>query len=140
MLVRLVYASRAIDPIDKKMLDTIMEQSRSSNVEAGITGMLCACEDTNSFLQALEGGRAQVNALYAHIVCDKRHQDVTLLAYDEIHERRFANWRMGRVDLSRVNPGLILRYAEHPTLDPMTLSSRQATALLAEFAETLAGG
>lgn len=140
MLVRLVYASRSVDPIDKKMLDTILEQSRRSNTEAGITGMLCACEDTNTFLQALEGGRAQVNALYAHIVCDPRHRDVTLLAYDEIHERRFANWRMGRVDLSRVNPGLVLRYAEHATLDPMTLSAHQATALLAEFAETLAGG
>jgi hypothetical protein len=140
MLVRLVYASRAVDSIDQKMLDTILEQSRRTNVAAGITGMLCACEDTNSFLQALEGGRVQVNALYSHIVCDKRHQDVTLLAYDEIHERRFANWRMGRVDLSRVNPGLVLRHAEHAALDPMTLSARQATALLVEFAETMTGG
>jgi hypothetical protein len=140
MLVRLVYASRAVDPIDQQMLDTILEQSRPSNVEAGITGMLCACEDTNTFLQAIEGGRREVNALYAQIVCDARHDDVTLLAYEEVEERRFARWRMGRVDLGRVNPALILRYAEHPALDPLTLSARQATALLAEFADTLAGG
>ncbi|MGD2068477.1 MAG: BLUF domain-containing protein [Gemmatimonadota bacterium] len=140
MLVRLVYASRAVGPIDRKMLDTILEQSRPANEEAGITGMLCACEDSNTFLQALEGGRTQVNALYEHIVCDERHEAVTLLAYDEIEERRFANWRMGRVDLSRVNPGQILRHAEHAALDPMTLSARQATALLVDFAETLAGG
>ncbi|MBT8336173.1 MAG: BLUF domain-containing protein [Gemmatimonadetes bacterium] len=140
MLVRLIYASRAVDPIDQKMLDRIMEQSRSSNAEAGITGMLCACTDTSSFLQAIEGGRTQVNGVYADIVCDPRHEHVTLLAYDEIQERRFANWRMGRVDLSRVNPGLVLRHAEHPALDPMTLSSGQATALLVELAETLAGG
>jgi hypothetical protein len=140
MLVRLVYASRAVDPIDQKMLDTILEQSRPSNREAGITGMLCACADTNTFLQAIEGGREQVNALYAHIVCDPRHDEVTLLAYEEVEERRFANWRMGRVDLNRVNPALVLRYSEHPALDPMTLSSRQATSLLVEFAETLVGG
>ena len=140
MLVRLVYASRAVDPIDQKMFDTILEQSRSSNADAGITGMLCACTESNSFLQAIEGGRTQVNAVYEHIVCDDRHSDVTLLAYEEIDERRFANWRMGRVDLSRVNPGVVLRHAEHQALDPMTLSARQATALLAEFAETLAGG
>ncbi len=140
MLVRLVYASRAVDAIDRKLLDTILEQSRQANAEAGITGMLCACEDTNTFLQALEGGRTQVNALYGHIVRDERHRDVTLLAYDEIHERRFAHWRMGRVDLSKVNPALVLRHAEHPRLDPMTLSAQQATALLAEFAQTLAGG
>jgi hypothetical protein len=140
MLVRLIYASRAVEPIDQKMLDTILEQSRTTNMDAGITGMLCSCEDTNTFLQALEGGRAQVNALYGHIVCDKRHTDVTLLAYDEIDERRFANWRMGRVEVSRVNPGVVLRHAEHAALDPMTLSTRQATALLVEFAETLAGG
>ena len=138
MLVRLVYARRAVDPIDQKMLDTILEESRASNAEAGITGMLCASGDTNTFLQAIEGGRTQVNALYSDIVCDERHGEVTLLAYDEIDERRFANWRMGRVDLSRVNPGVVLRHAEHPALDPMTLSARQATALLVELAETLA--
>lgn len=140
MLVRLVYASRATEPIDQKLLDTILEQSRRTNADAGITGMLCACQDTNTFLQAIEGGRTQVNALYAHIVCDERHRDVTLLAYDEIEERRFANWRMGRVDLGKVNPGVVLKHAEHARLDPMTLSARQATALLVEFAETSAGG
>ncbi len=140
MLVRLVYASRSVEPIDQKLLDTIMDQSRASNADAGITGMLCACEDTNTFLQAIEGGRAQVNALYGHIVCDPRHEQVTLLAYDEIHERSFANWRMGRVEVSRVNPGVVLRHAEHAALNPLTLSSRQATALLVEFAETLVGG
>lgn len=140
MLVRLVYASRAVDPIDQKMLDAILEQSRPSNVEAGITGMLVASGDTNTFLQAIEGGREEVNALYADIVRDGRHEAVTLVAYEEIDERAFAHWRMGRVDLSRVNPSLVLRYAEHPALDPLTLSARQATALLVELAETLAGG
>jgi hypothetical protein len=139
MLVRLIYASRAVDPIDQKMLDKILEQSRGSNLESGITGMLCSCEDTNSFLQAIEGGREAVNALYAEIVCDPRHQAVTVLAYEEVHHRRFANWRMGRVDLSRVNPGLILRYSAHPALDPLTLTAGQATALLEELVDTLAG-
>ena len=69
MLVRLVYASRAVGSIDPKMLDAILEQSRPANEAAGITGMLCACVDTNTFLQALEGGRTHVNALYAQIVC-----------------------------------------------------------------------
>lgn len=139
MLVRLIYASRAVDPIDQKMLDDILEQSRDSNVDSGITGILCSCEDSNSFLQAIEGGREAVNALYAQIVCDPRHQQVTVLACDEIHQRRFANWRMGRVDLRRVNPGLVLRYSPHAALDPLALSARQATALLEELVDTLAG-
>lgn len=138
MLVRLIYASRSVDPIDQKLLDKILEQSRTSNVDSGITGMLCSCEDTNSFLQAIEGGREAVNALYSEIVCDSRHQDVTILAYEEVHQRRFSNWRMGRVHLGRVNPGLVLRYSAHAALDPLTLSAGQATALLEELVDTLA--
>ena len=101
---------------------------RSGEAHIGVTGVLCAYEDGNGFLQALEGGRAEVNALYNKIVCDDRHTDVVLLAYEEIDERRFANWRMGRIDLSRVNPSVLLRYCEHPRLDPTSLTARAAMA------------
>jgi len=69
-----------------------------------ITGVLCVCQGGNVFLQALEGGRDAVNALYGRIVQDPRHRDVTLLDYAEIDERRFAGWRMGSVDSARSTP------------------------------------
>lgn len=139
MLVRLLYASRAVDPIDGKLLESILEQSRDYNKERGITGVLCVCESTNGFLQVLEGGRDEVNRLYNAIVRDDRHEDVVLLLYGEIDERRFGNWRMGRIDLNKVNPSTLLRYSERPELDPMALSAHQAMALLEELITTLQG-
>lgn len=137
MLVRLLYASHAVDAIDPKMLDSLLEQSRAYNLEHGITGVLCSCETGNGFLQVLEGGRDEVNRLYNRIVCDPRHTDVVLLDYGEISERRFANWRMARIDLSRINPSALLRYSEHPALDPVSLSAAPALALLDELITTL---
>jgi hypothetical protein len=139
MLVRLLYASRAVDSIDSEMLDEIVQESREHNPEHGITGMLCSYVDGNSFLQVLEGGREEVNRLYNKIVCDERHTDVVLLDYEEISERRFANWRMGRIDLGRVNPSVLLRFSERPVLDPPTMSATAAMALLEELASTLPG-
>jgi hypothetical protein len=90
------------------------------------------------FLQMLEGGRDAVNALYANIVRDPRHRDVTLLDYAEITERRYASWRMGRVNLNRVNQGSILRFSESPALDPFSMTGPTALALLEELTSTAA--
>lgn len=137
MLVRLLYASRAVEPIDNKVLEAILEESRSYNHEHGITGMLCSHEDGNGFLQVLEGSRDEINRLYNTIVRDERHTDVLLLAYEEICERKFANWRMGRIDLERVNPSVLLRYSERPVLEATSLSGKAAMALLEELINTL---
>ena len=67
MLVRLLYASRAAEGVDGAAVDNILEQSRRNNVERGITGVLCMYQTTDLFLQALEGSRDAVNALYAEV-------------------------------------------------------------------------
>jgi len=139
MLVRLLYVSRAVEPLDAKTLDAILEESRNYNQVHGITGALCSYEAGNVFLQVIEGGRDEVNRLYNKIVGDPRHTDVVLLDYTEIDERRFANWRMGRVDLQRVNPSTILRYSEHPVLDPFSMTAKSALALLEELIAILPG-
>ncbi len=138
MLVRLLYASRATDAIDKKLIDSILAQSHTYNAAHGITGVLCACDSGNIFLQALEGGRDAVNLLYQKLIRDSRHRDITLLEYAEIGERRFSNWRMGRVDMNRVNVVTVLRYSESPRLDPFRLSGASALALLEDLSTTAA--
>ena len=65
-----------------------------------------------------------MNELYGHILRDPRHKDVTLLDYAEIGERRFATWRMGNVNLNRVNLGTVLRFSETPVLDPFRMSGK----------------
>ncbi len=138
MLVRLLYASRSAAEIDEALLSAIMERSGRYNIEFGITGILCTYPQGRVFLQALEGGREAVNALYSNIVRDQRHRDVTLLDYAEITERRFSSWRMGSVNMSRVNVGSILRFSEKPVLDPFSMSGATALLLLQELASTAA--
>lgn len=138
MLVRLLYASRSAAEIDEALVASILERSRRYNLEHGITGILCTSSPGNVFLQLLEGGRSAVNTLYTSIVRDSRHSEVTLLDYAEISERRFASWRMGRVNLNRVNQGSILRFSESAVLDPFTLSGPTALALLDELTRTAA--
>jgi hypothetical protein len=135
MLVRLVYASRATKPIESQVVDDILSRSRKNNQDAGITGVLCVCHG-NVYLQVLEGGRTEVNRLYGKLMRDERHSDVTLLHYSEIEQRRFSGWRMGRVDVDKVNIGIVLRYSEKRHLDPFSLSGASAMALLEELINT----
>jgi len=136
MLVRLLYASRAVDTIGSALIDDILARSHAHNTGHGITGILCAYQNGNVFLQALEGAREEVNRLYNNIVRDARHTDVTVLDYAEIGERAFSGWRMGRVDLNRVNVSTILRYSERAQLDPFSLPGKTALALLLELSTT----
>ena len=141
MLVRLLYASRATAPIDDGVIQNILAQSRKNNPDDGITGVLCVCQG-GVYMQALEGGREKVNQLYAKIVSDPRHTDVTILAYDEITERRFPSWNMGRVELAKVNAAVVLKYSETPRFDPMSISGAAAHQLLEDLmgAAAIVGG
>ena len=133
MLVRLLYVSRAVDK-DPKAIEGILEAARQHNVAHGITGVLCF--GGGIFLQAIEGGRAAVNALYSHIVADARHTDVMLLDYEEINERRFGGWTMGQVNLSKLNTSIVLKYSERPEFDPYAVSGQVSLALLEELMAT----
>lgn len=133
MLVRLLYASRAVDP-RPEVIEDILAQSRQFNPTCGITGILCY--GAGVFLQAIEGGRMAVNELYGHIQRDPRHKDVVLLDYAEISERRFGGWTMGQVNVSRINTSLLLKYSERAELDPYGVSGQVSLALLEELMAT----
>ena len=134
MLVRLLYASRAVATINQEELVAILRKSKSNNPAIGITGVLCYSEGI--FLQALEGGRSAVNQLYNRITADPRHTSVELLCYEEIGERRFAGWSMGQVNLSSLNPALLLKYSERPMLDPFAVSGQASLAFFEELMAT----
>ena len=138
MLVRLLYASRATGQIDEALVASILEKAHAYNAAHGLTGILCTSSEGSVFLQVLEWGRPAVNELYGRILRDPRHRDVTLLDYSEIGERRFASWRMGNLNLNRVNLGIILRFSENAVLDPFQMSGKTALALLEELMETAA--
>ena len=135
MLVRLLYASRAVD-IGDEAISSILAHSRQYNPALGITGILCY--GGGVFLQAIEGGRMAVSELYGHILKDSRHKDVVLLDYEEIAERRFGGWTMGTVNLLKLNHSILLKYSEKAELDPYAASGKVSMALLEELMATAA--
>lgn len=136
MLVRLMYASRAVPAVDQEELVSILKKSKANNHQSGVTGALCFSEGI--FIQVLEGGRSAVNQLYNRIASDARHADVVLLSYEEIEERRFAGWSMGQVSMQRLNPALLLKYSECAKLDPYAVSGKVSMALFEELVATAA--
>ena len=79
------------------------------------------------------GSRKNVSEVYNRIAADPRHSEVQILIFEEIPERRFANWTMGQVNLAKVNASLLLKYSETPTIDPFACSGRATLALLDEL-------
>jgi hypothetical protein len=136
MLVRLLYASRAAEPVTSDLIDSILRSSHAHNPALGITGVLCYGGDV--YMQVLEGGRSAVNNLYNKIVRDSRHREVMLLLYEEIAERRFAGWTMGHVNLKKINPSLLLKHSELPELNPFGVTGAASMALLEELMATAA--
>ena len=134
MLVRLLYVSRSVKPETAEETESILNSSREHNISHGITGVLCF--GGGIYLQAIEGGRHQVNALYSQIIKDPRHKDVVILDYQEITERRFGGWTMGQVRIDKLNPSIVLKYSETPELDPYSVSGHVSFALLEELMAT----
>ncbi|PZQ27768.1 MAG: blue light sensor protein, partial [Ectopseudomonas oleovorans] len=116
MLVRLTYASRASHGMSSQLIRDILESSQRNNPIRGLTGILCCNADT--FVQALEGPRTAINVLYNRLAEDNRHKDLTILDYEEIHVRRYANWSMGWAGAKQANRELFLKYSCSDRLAP----------------------
>lgn len=101
-LVTLVYVSVTEAPMSDAALSDILRVSRENNARRDITGMLLYRE--GFFIQALEGEADDVDALYARIKRDPRHQNVLLVYRSPIPERGFEDWSMGfnKIDDSRL--------------------------------------
>ncbi|WP_395005860.1 BLUF domain-containing protein [Undibacterium sp.] len=136
MLVRLLYASRAVNGNLSEMVQSITQQSRDHNPQHGITGILCHSDQV--FMQVLEGGREAINTLYSHILRDPRHTDVILLDYEEISQRRYSGWTMGQANLGKINPSILLKYSALPELNPHRMSGKMSLALIEELMATAA--
>jgi hypothetical protein len=133
MLVRCLYASRAAEPLATGTLDRILEKSRRNNAPRGITGLLCY---TNGiYVQVLEGGRETISELIGTLYSDNRHTGLQILLFEEISERHFGNWSMGKVKIDAVNSGSLLKYSLRAELSPFSMPGQSTMALLIELAE-----
>ena len=131
MLVRLLYVSQPVGPVTTTMTTLILEKSAAYNKKENITGILC--QGSGLWMQVLEGERSQVNTLYSRILTDRHHQNVQLLSIEEITNRRFGQWSMALVYLSKDDPMVQM---SHPEFDPYSATAKDAMSLLEELIQS----
>jgi hypothetical protein len=91
-LVHLIYASAATRPIEEEEILQLLSGARRHNHEIGVTGMLLYSE--GSFFQVLEGEATVVEELFEMISRDGRHERITRIIQETIHDRAFGDWSM----------------------------------------------
>ena len=128
MLTRLLYVSKPVGPITTFVTSSILEVCSVNNKKAEITGVLC--QGSGIYMQVIEGKRSAINALYSRIISDKRHNQVELLSFEEVDQRRYGQWSMALVQLSIDDPMVQLA---HPEFDPYSASSKDAMRMVDEL-------
>jgi hypothetical protein len=128
MLIRLIYVSKAVEPQTPSLTESILRTAQVRNAQNDITGVLCLGQGV--FLQALEGERGKVTALYARIFADPRHKEVELLHCESITQRRYGHWSMAQVALSDVDPQTRIGW---PEFDPYSASGQRVMARIDEL-------
>jgi len=136
-LYQVIYASAETRPIDEDELLGLLKLAREKNKRLGITGMLLHCD--GSFIQALEGPKAQVMDLISVIRRDLRHNQIAVLFEGPIKNRSFSQWSMGFNRPSQEELAMVEGYTPYLDLgdDPKAIQSYSSVAikLLAAFRE-----
>lgn len=96
-LYQLLYVSKVVKPFGQQEFLTLGATSQRNNAKRGITGILLLWDD--SFLQALEGPRREVESLLKIIKQDPRHTDLTVLYESPISDRDFGQWTLLNVSI-----------------------------------------
>jgi len=128
-----VYRSKARPGLADADIQGILEVSRRTNPNSGLSGMLLY--GRGRFIQLLEGPGPAVDRTYRRILSDPRHYDVVLV-YDRSGEpRRFTDWAMG---FAHIEPYAHLASVTDfmqldETMDSVGFSSDAALKLLLDF-------
>jgi len=95
-LIQLAYVSQRSERIhDDEIVDEIVLPAMLNNRKLNITG--CLWFGPDRFFQILEGEPGLVDALYASIERDQRHDHVMLVKRDLIEKRSFSRFSMRAV-------------------------------------------
>jgi hypothetical protein len=107
MLVQLIYVSTP-KLGNREVINAELPKFQERNKLAGLGGMIWSHE--HFILQLLEGERDKVNAIYRRIACDKRHENITLVRYNDVRQAEFTEWNFAVID---ADPN----YAHHDCTD-----------------------
>ena len=125
----LVYVSKATGATIGSDLphdvEAILATARQRNARDGVTGALLFTE--GRFVQALEGERATVEAVFGRISRDPRHTEVQVLSSLSTDRPRFKDWSMAFVGDT---PRLRQKFSDAPLA---ALGRRQTGDALLDF-------
>jgi Sensors of blue-light using FAD len=134
-LSRLVYYSTNVMMLRGEALAADLKQILTSairnNSERGVAGGLVF--NRNHFLQVLEGDRATVTELFAHISEDPRHRHVVLVEVKPVSERLFGAWSMGYAGKTELFDELYARFGVSSKFDPASMSGDELVAFILEL-------
>ena len=133
---RLIYASH-IAPVCqddlKAALTNIVTRSIVKNRKARITGLLIAYKGW--FVQALEGPRAAVEALFDTVAADPRHHHALPLYQGEVEARLFEQWSMCARVLAGGDEAVLSALNPKAPFDPTKAPERTLMRLLTTVAD-----
>ncbi len=89
---RLMYTSRATEPLGTLALFNLLNQARQKNASLGITGHLLYADGL--FTQCIEGPPDAVERLWQSLLKDPRHDTISVLNRHAVNGRRFEEWAM----------------------------------------------
>ncbi|MEH3143849.1 MAG: BLUF domain-containing protein [Methylobacterium frigidaeris] len=99
---RIIYKSTAAHPapvmLGQGHVASILAASRRRNAAAAVSGVLVYTGA--GFLQALEGPRPAVQAVFETILVDRRHHTLSVIEMDFVPARRFGGWTMAFLSAS----------------------------------------
>lgn len=136
MLSRLIYASEAAESLNPDKVEALLAQARVNNERRDLTGMLIF--NSRCFLQALEGDRETLSALYGRLTQDSRHRRLLLLSFEAIGERQFPGWSMGFAAADASHRTEYLRFGASSLFDPYRLTAPAALGLLTNWGHVAA--
>jgi hypothetical protein len=118
--------------MDYAQLRDINDAAVRINSTKGVTGLLIYGQ--SSFLQILEGARAEISETFHRIAHDKRHHELVLIGVSEIAERSFQDWAMRCVMIDGVNgtktATLLMKFGVSDHFRPALFSDSSAHGFL----------
>jgi len=133
---RLIYASHVAPVCQddlKAGLTDIVTRSIVKNRAARVTGLLIAHKGW--FVQALEGPRAAVEALFTTIAADPRHHHALPLFQSEVEARLFEQWSMCARVLTGTDEAVLAALNPKAPFDPTKAPERTLMRLLSTVAD-----
>ncbi|MEL6101553.1 MAG: BLUF domain-containing protein [Pseudomonadota bacterium] len=135
-LTRLVYYSQRNPSISMNMPE-LMKSCQRNNSAMNVTGILHY--NGSDFLQVLEGGRAEVSAIYHRIAADPRHINIILINCSDVRERLFPTWSMGLHEGKELDTkNIFLRYFASNNVNPEAVSAESLLDVLQDLSAELA--